>query len=76
MIDYDWEVVEDIFAWGYLTGVELSGSKHGGMNGQMSNINLDNVDVGFDLRETQPYVVHVSNLNIANAGVRTPNGPS
>ena len=41
------------------------------MNGQMSNINLDNVDIGVDVDETQPYVVHFSNLNIANAGAGT-----
>lgn len=64
----DWEVVSDIFVWGYQTGVELSASKDGGMNGQMSNVNLDNVDIGLDVRETQPYAIHVSNLNIANAG--------
>lgn len=64
----DWEVVEDIFVWGYRTGVQLTASKHGAMNGQMSNINLDNVDIGVDVDETQPYAVHFSNLNIANAG--------
>jgi hypothetical protein len=64
----DWEIVDDIFCWGYKTGVELSASRHGAMNGQMANINLDNVDIGFDVSDTQPYAVHVSNLNIANAG--------
>ncbi len=67
----DWEVVDDIFVWGYKVGVELSASKDGGMNGQMSNVNLDNVDIGIDASATQPYVVHVSNLNIANAGAGT-----
>src|SRR5258708_34762617 len=38
------------------------------MNGQMSNVNLDNVDIGLQLIDTQPYAVHISNLNIANAG--------
>jgi hypothetical protein len=67
----DWEVVEDIFVWGYQTGAQLTASKHGAMNGQMTNINLDNVDVGVDVDETQPYVIHFSNLNIANAGAGT-----
>jgi hypothetical protein len=64
----DWEVVEDIFCWGYRTGLDLSASKYGGMNGQMTDINFDNVDVGIDISETQPWVVHISNLNVANAG--------
>ena len=38
------------------------------MNGQMTDINFDNVDVGIDISETQPYVVHIANLNLANAG--------
>jgi hypothetical protein len=64
----DWEVVENIFCWGYNVGVELSASKNGAMNGQMADINLDNVDIGLDVGDTQPYAVHISNLNIANAG--------
>jgi hypothetical protein len=38
------------------------------MNGQMSNINFDNVDIGLQLTATQPYAIHISNLNLANAG--------
>jgi len=38
------------------------------MNGQMSIVNFDNVDIGLDLTDTQPYAVHISNLNVANAG--------
>ena len=67
----DWEVVEDIFCWGYHVGIEFSASKYGAMNGQMTDINLDNVDIGMDASVTQPYAVHVSNLNIANAGAGT-----
>jgi len=67
----DWEVVQDIFCWGYHVGVEFSASKFGGMNGQMTDIDLDNVNIGFDVSATQPYAVHVSNLNIANAGAGT-----
>ena len=48
----DWEVVEDIFVWGYQTGVRFAASKHGAMNGQMSNVNLDNVDIGLDVEAT------------------------
>jgi len=40
----------------------------GGMNGQMSNVNFDNVDIGLQLKDTQPYAIHISNLNVANAG--------
>ena len=64
----DWEVLEDLFVWGYQTGIRLTASAHGAMNGQMSNVNLDNVDIGLDVEETQPYAIHFANLNIANAG--------
>ena len=64
----DWEVVQDVFSWGYFIGARFRASANGAMNGQMSNINFDNVDVGLQLTTTQPYAVHISNLNIANAG--------
>ena len=37
------------------------------MNGQMSNINFDNVTRGLQLLGTQSMGVHISNLNIAQA---------
>src|SRR6266568_3536466 len=64
----DWEVVQDIFSWGYYIGARFRASANGAMNGQMSNVNFDNVDIGLQLSDTQPYAVHISNLNIANAG--------
>jgi hypothetical protein len=64
----DWEVVQDIFSWGYSIGARFRASASGSMNGQMSNINFDNVDIGLQLSATQPYAVHIANLNIANAG--------
>ena len=64
----DWEVVQDVFSWGYHIGVRFRASANGAMNGQLSNVNLDNVDIGIELTDTQPYAVHISNLNIANAG--------
>jgi hypothetical protein len=64
----DWEVVQDIFSWGYAIGARFRASANGSMNGQMSNVNFDNVDVGLQLSATQPYAVHISNLNVANAG--------
>jgi hypothetical protein len=64
----DWEVVQDIFSWGYSIGARFRASASGAMNGQMSNVNFDNVDIGLQLLATQPYAVHISNLNIANAG--------
>ncbi len=67
----DWEVVQDIFCWGYSIGARFRASAHGAMNGQMSNVNFDNVDVGIQLTDTQPYAVHIANLNIANAGAGT-----
>jgi hypothetical protein len=67
----DWEVVQDIFSWGYNIGARFRSSTNGAMNGQMSNINFDNVDVGLQLLATQPYAIHIANLNIANAGAGT-----
>jgi hypothetical protein len=64
----DWEVVQDIFSWGYSIGARFRASASGSMNGQMSNVNFDNVDIGLQLLATQPYAVHISNLNVANAG--------
>ncbi len=64
----DWEVVEDVFSWGYQVGAQFTASKKGAMNGQLTDANFDNVDVGLDLYATQQYAIHVSNLNIANAG--------
>jgi hypothetical protein len=64
----DWEVVQDIFSWGYHVGALFGNSASGAMNGQMTNINFDNVDVGLDIFSTQQYAIHISNLNIANAG--------
>ena len=42
-------------------------SKAGATNGQFSNINFDNVDVGLALYSSQLYGLMFSNLNIANA---------
>jgi hypothetical protein len=64
----DWEVVQDVFSWGYSIGARFRASASGSMNGQMSNVNFDNVDIGLQVINTQPYAVHISNLNIANAG--------
>jgi hypothetical protein len=64
----DWEVVQDIFSLGYAVGARFRASASGAMNGQMSNVNFDGVDIGLQLLATQPYVIHISNLNIANSG--------
>jgi hypothetical protein len=64
----DWEVVQDVFSWGYSIGARFRASASGAMNGQMSNINFDNVDIGLLLTATQPYAIHIANLNLANAG--------
>jgi len=63
----DWEVVQDIFSFGYRIGARFRASASGSMNGQMSNVNFDSVDIGLQLLDTTPYTVHISNLNIANA---------
>jgi hypothetical protein len=62
----DWEVVENIFSWGYHVGIELSASKEGSTNGQMTDVDLDGVDIGIDARSTQQPGVSFSNLAIAN----------
>jgi len=64
----DWEVVEDIFSFGYHVGMRFSSSADGALNGQFSNINFDNVDIGLDISSTQGWGIFFSNLNLANAG--------
>ena len=64
----DWEVVTDVFSWGYHTGIRFAQSATGATNGQFTNVDFDNVDIGIDAEATQPYGVFVSNLNLANAG--------
>ncbi len=64
----DWEVVQDVFSYGYHIGASFTASANGAMNGQMSNIDFDNVDIGLYAQATQAYAIHVSNLNLANAG--------
>ena len=63
----DWEVVEDVFSWGYSIGMAFRASAAGGCNGQFSDINFDNVDIGIEVTQTQPWGVMFSNLNLANA---------
>lgn len=64
----DWEIVDNVFSWGYHVGLQLASSSYGSSNGQLSNINFDNVDVGIDVYQTQPPGILISNLNVANAG--------
>lgn len=62
----DWEVVDSVFCWQYHVGIELSASKDGAMNGQMTNVGLDAVDIGILARDTQGPGIAFSNLSIAN----------
>ena len=64
----DWEVVEDVFSWGYQTGMAFRASSYGACNGQFTDINFDNVDIGIDVSYTQPWGIMFSNVNLANAG--------
>jgi hypothetical protein len=64
----DWEVVEDVFSWGYQTGMAFRASANGACNGQFTDINFDNVDIGIDVSYTQTWGLLFSNLNLANAG--------
>jgi hypothetical protein len=43
-------------------------SEFGSCNGQFTDINFDNVDIGIDVSHTQPYGILFSNLNLANSG--------
>lgn len=63
----DWEVVEDVFSWGYQTGMAFRASANGACNGQFTDINFDNVDIGIDVSLTQTWGILFSNLNLANA---------
>ena len=64
----DWEIVEDVFSWGYQTGMAFRASANGACNGQFTDINFDNVDIGIDVAYTQIAGILFSNLNLANAG--------
>jgi hypothetical protein len=64
----DWEVIEDVFSWGYQTGMAFRASANGACNGQFTDINFDNVDIGIDVAFTQTWGILFSNLNLANAG--------
>ena len=64
----DWEVVEDVFSWGYSRGMTFNKSSHGALNGQFTDIDFDDVDVAIEIHSTQTPGILFSNLNIANAG--------
>ena len=64
----DWEIVEDVFSIGYHIGMQFNKSAYGPCNGQFTDINFDNVDIGIDISYTQVYGILFSNLNLANAG--------
>jgi hypothetical protein len=64
----DWEIVEDVFSFGYHTGMVFTESVYGSCNGQFTDINFDQVDIGIDVSYTQTEGILFSNLNLANAG--------
>ncbi len=64
----DWEIVEDVFSFGYHTGMVFSASIYGSCNGQFTDVNFDQVDIGIDVSYTQTEGILFSNLNLANAG--------
>jgi hypothetical protein len=66
----DWEVVEDIFAWGYLCGSDFEASPHDqtGTNGEFTDINFDNTGFGLSVSCTSGAGIHVSNLHVATDG--------
>ena len=64
----DWEIVEDVFSFGYHTGMVFDKSAYGSCNGQFTDINFDQVDIGINVSFTQTEGILFSNLNLANAG--------
>ena len=59
----DWEVVEDVFSWGYSRGLKLMSSGQldpktnvsiGASNGQCTDIQFDAVDIGVEVLATDP----------------------
>ena len=59
----DWEVVEDVFSWGYARGLKLMSSGQldpktnvsiGASNGQCTDIQFDAVDIGVEVLATDP----------------------
>ena len=62
----DWEVLEDVFCWGYSVGMELARSQYGAMNGQVTDVGFDSVDIGINAIATQEQGVAFSNLAVAN----------
>jgi hypothetical protein len=64
----DWEIVEDVFGIGYHIGMAFNKSQYGPCNGQFTDINFDNVDIGIDVSHTQTWGLLFSNLNLANSG--------
>jgi hypothetical protein len=64
----DWEIVEDVFSFGYHAGMVFTQSIYGSCNGQFTDINFDQVDIGIDVSYTQTEGILFSNLNLANAG--------
>ena len=64
----DWEVVEDVFSWGYNRGMVFDRSANGACNGQFTDVDFDDVGIGIDVKHTQPYGIMFTNLNLANAG--------
>jgi len=67
----DWEIVEDVFSWGYQTGMIFRRSIYGFCNGQFTDINFDQVDIGIHITDTQLFGIFFSNLNLANGGSGT-----
>jgi hypothetical protein len=49
----DWEIVEDVFSIGYHIGMSFQKSVYGSCNGQFTDINFDNVDIGIEVFYTK-----------------------
>eukprot|EP01079_Euglenida_sp_SAG-EU17-18_P006158 gene6158-1101_t len=51
-----------------LQGMVFTASKDGACNGQFTDINFDDVDIGVEVQASQPWGLMFQNLNLANAG--------
>lgn len=61
----DWQIVHNFFAFGYHVGVHFAkGAGNHGTNGQFTNLNFDQTDVGLDIYAIQEPGINISNLNI------------
>jgi hypothetical protein len=65
--DAEWEVVHDVFAWGYLVGMNFGPVGAAATSGEMSNVQFDDTGVGIDSYGTSIAGVNFTNLRISSS---------